>query len=212
MRDFSATITQFLSGPLIFTVSSIFFKVKITGKEHLQNVDSPFIVISNHIAMYDSFMFRLVFRDISRQLPLRFMAVKRFESNFLNFLAQIGIVDLTYILFGVFVVERGKGVQRNLTEARTIIESGGNVVVYPEGRITEEHKGVGEFRIGAAVLAQETGAPVIPCVMRFGKVGFLRRDFFISIGEPVSHEEEDSIVLTHKFRGAVRGLYDGVIV
>ncbi len=153
-------------------------------------------------------MFRLVVGIFPHQLPLRFMAVKVFEYPFLNFLAWIGFIDLVYILFGVFVVKKGQGIKRNLVHPRRIIEHGGNIVMYPEGRMTEQSHQVGEFKLGAAVLAHETGVPVIPCAMKIVDTGTFRRTFSIAIGDPlVAHEHEDVKEITLKFHQTIRNLF-----
>lgn len=208
IRVLSSTITQFISWPFVYFFATLFFKVRIIHPEKLRSLHSPFIIISNHISPYDSFMFRLVLGVFPRQLPLRFMAVKVFEYPFLNFLAWIGFIDLVYILFGVFVVKKGQGIKRNLVHPRRIIEHGGNIVMYPEGRMTEQSHQVGEFKLGAAVLARDTGVPVIPCAMKIVDTGTFRRTFSIAIGDPlVAHEHEDVKEITLKFHQTIRNLF-----
>src|SRR3989344_914518 len=184
MRKYFAGVTQFLSWPFTFLVFYIFFNLKINGRENLQKLKPPFIIISNHISFYDSFVFRLILDPFTTKLPLRFMGVRKFDRFYLNILAQLGIVDIVYALFGVFVVEPGKGMDKNLEEARRIIKSGGNVVIYPEGSIVNGGK-IDEFKLGAAVLARETSAPVLPISLRLGKKKFFNTEFVINIGESI---------------------------
>ena len=165
----------------------IFFKVKIIGKENLNTLKSPFILVSNHITFYDSFIFRLVLS--SKHLPIRFMAVRKFDHWYLNFLLYIGLVDLVYLLFGVFIVFKGRGIEKNTEEAVRIINEGGNVVVYPEGEISKDGK-LGKFKHGAAVLVKKTGANVLPISMRFGDCKFLRREFIIEIKNVLNFDKD----------------------
>lgn|SRR5574343_411995 len=158
----------------------LFFNIKINGRENIKDLESPYILVSNHIAFHDSFAFRLILS--LNQLPIRFMAVKKFDFKFLNFLAWIGIVDFIYILFGVFVIEQGRGIDKNLEKAVNIISNGGNVVIYPEGGIMTNDE-LGKFRLGAAVLAKKTGAKIVPVSRRFVKANkWGRTKFVINIG------------------------------
>ena len=184
MRKYFAGVTQFLSWPFTFLIFYIFFDLKINGRENLKKVNSPFIIISNHISFYDSFVFRLILEPFTTKLPLRFMGVRKFDRFYLNILAHLGIVDIVYALFGVFVVEPGKGMDKNLEEATRIIKNGGNVVIYPEGSIVNGGK-IDEFKFGAAVLARETGAPVLPISLRLGKKKFFNTEFIINVGDAI---------------------------
>jgi 1-acyl-sn-glycerol-3-phosphate acyltransferase len=178
-----ARLTQFLSWPIAYVYFNLLFKLRISGRENLINVSSPFIIISNHVAFYDSFVFRLVLGAFTKKLPLRFMAVNRFKSWYLNFLARIYIIDLIYIIYGVFVVIKGRGIEKNLEEAVRIIQNGGDVVIYPEGSIVHSDE-IEPFKLGAAVLAKKTGVPVIPMSMRIKGKGF-RKEYIINVGKKI---------------------------
>ncbi len=185
-----AGITQFLTWPIAYAFFNLLFKIKINGRENLRNIKSPFIIISNHVLFYDSFLFRLILGFNTYHLPLRFMAVKDFSHWYLNFLSKIRIVDIVYGLFGVFVVYQGRGIHKNLEEAVRIIKNNGNVVIYPEGSVISNGK-VENFKHGASVLAKMTGATVIPISMKLKK-GKLRREFIINIGRDIKYNESDS--------------------
>lgn len=178
-----ARLAQFLSWPIAFIYFNLFFKLRISGRENLINVSSPFIIISNHVAFYDSFVFRLVLGAFTKKLPLRFMAVNSFKAWYLNLLARLYIIDLIYIIYGVFIVVKGRGIEKNLEEAVRIIHNGGDVVIYPEGSIIHGDE-IAPFKLGAAVLAKKTGVPVIPMSMRIKGVGF-RKEYIINVGKKI---------------------------
>ncbi len=205
-----AKTTQFLVGPFVSVILRSFFIVKITGKENLKAVSSPFIIISNHISFFDSFAFRLVLTDFTYFLPLRFMAVKKFNSKYLNFLAEVGFIDVLYALFGVFTIKRGLGIHKNLEEASRILVDDGNLVIYPEGEIFTSINNIGAFRIGAAVLAQKTGASVLPVAMKITDKGAFRKRFTINIGKEIKFTKGQSISplsVTNGFREEIFELY-----
>jgi 1-acyl-sn-glycerol-3-phosphate acyltransferase len=208
--DEYAKITQFLSWPIVFVFFRSFFDLRIEGKENLRNIRSPFIIVSNHISIYDSFWFRLVLGLNTPHLPLRFMAVKKFNWNFLNFLAAIGVVDIIYFLFGVFTIVKGKGLKKNLEEAEWIIKAGGNVVIYPEGKIIKSDE-VGPFKNGAALLAQKTGSQVLPISFRLIKGDSFRRKLCVNIGESKDVQVDGKIEnITEDLRKAVISLYSKI--
>src|SRR4051812_2898534 len=74
-----ATVTQFVFWPFAYVFFNLFFSLRITGQKKFSDVRGPFIIVCNHISFYDSFLFRLVLGAWSRNLPLRFMAVDKFN-------------------------------------------------------------------------------------------------------------------------------------
>jgi 1-acyl-sn-glycerol-3-phosphate acyltransferase len=205
LKYFAAT-TQFISWPIIFIFFTVLYSVEINGRENLFKIKSPFIIISNHVAIFDSFIFRLVLGVHSNHLPLRFMAVKDFDNPILKILKRIYIVDIIYHIFGVFVVYQGRGIHRNLQEAIKIIKNKGNVVIYPEGSITNHGK-IGEFKHGASVLAKTTGASVLPISMKIIK-GKIRNKFIVNIGRDIKYNKFDSISeITRIFHSVISKLH-----
>lgn len=200
-------VSQFLTWPFLFIYFHTFFRVKIRGMENFHSVKSPFIVIANHVAMYDSFLFRLALGFYTPHLPLRFMAVRRFNFPFLNFLSKIGVVSFIYALFGVFIVVPGEGLDKNLSEARSIIRSGGNVAIFPEGKIVDKGK-IAVFHKGAAVLAAETGVSVVPVAFHLGQRRLFRRSLAITVGEAIPTVRGTSVQsATNIFFGRVCEMY-----
>jgi 1-acyl-sn-glycerol-3-phosphate acyltransferase len=201
-----ARFTQFLVWPLTFLVFHLFFNLKISGRNNLVKIKSPFLIVCNHVSFYDSFIFRLALGLWTSHLPLRFMAVDKFDWKFLNRLASVGLIDFVYSLFGVFTVVPGKGIRSNLIEASRIIKAGGNIVIYPEGGIITQHA-VGPFRKGAAVLMQETGVPVIPVSFKIIEKG-IRDRLIVKIGSEISYDPRLSEnELTYLLYNSVNKLY-----
>lgn len=181
---FFSKVTQFLTWPFLFVIFRLCFRLRIHGGEHFRNARKPFIIVANHISWYDSFFFRLALGFWTSHLPLRFMAVTHFKNSLLNALRAIGLVPCIYALFGVFTVTQGEGIEKGLREARHILRHGENIVMYAEGGV---HTGedVAPFKKGTAVLALETGVPVIPVAFRLERRIGLRRGFSVSVGMPM---------------------------
>ena len=182
-KKYFSGFTQFLTWPLAYVFFHSLYKVRISGRENLKKVRSPFMIVSNHVASYDSFFFRLVLGAWTSHLPLRFMAVDKFDYKHLNFLTKIGFIKVIYTLFGVFVVVPGLGLEANLKTATDIILGGGNVVIYPEGKIVKKDT-IAPFKRGASVLIQRTKVPVLPVSFRIsGEEGRAKKILTATIGE-----------------------------
>lgn len=207
LLKYFARITQFLAWPIAFVYFNLFFNLKIHDAENIRKQRSPFIIISNHVSFYDSFVFRLVLGVFPKNLPLRFMAVNSFKTWYLNFLSTTFITNIIYMLFGVFVVVKGRGIDKNLEDAVRIIKNIGNIVIYPEGSIMHDGK-IHSFKLGAATLAKKTQATVIPVSMKITGHSF-RRNFTIYVGEGINYDsnktpEEISLI----FRDTMETLHE----
>lgn len=182
-------IVQSLFVPIFHVIYRCFFVIEINGKEKLQDIQGPVLFISNHIGFYDSFMFDMFVKPFSHILPFRFMGAKVFLSPFMATLKFIGIVDLIYLLFGVFRVTRGEGAEKSLKKAYEIIKDGGTVAMFPEGKIWRPNavhpERIGPFKWGAAILAKNTNVQVVPVALRKTDNEYKFKDHMrITIGEP----------------------------
>lgn len=200
-------ISQFLTWPIAYVYFHLIYRLRIYGSENLRKVSRPFIIIVNHVSFVDSFLFRLILGFRTPYLPLRFMAVNRFNWKRLNFLATIGVIDFIYGLFGAFIVVPGLGMEKNLEEAKRLISHKENIVIYPEGKIVIGHE-IAPFHSGATVLASETGAPILPVALHLGGWHFLRRGLSVNIGEPVIVPRDASIdEETESLHETITGLF-----
>ncbi len=194
---FEDTFPLFIQGicaPFFNIIYRLCFALTIRGKENLKHTKGPMLFISNHIGFYDSFMFDMFVPPFSHIAPFRFMGSRRFIVPFLALLKCIGVIDVVYLLFGVFRITPGEGAEKSLKKAYEIIKNEGTVVMYPEGRIwvpsTVHPEAIGPFKWGAAILAKNTGVQVVPVSMkktiRTDSKGFMkvRRGIDISIGKP----------------------------
>ena len=70
---------------------------------------------------------------------------------------------LIHRLGGLLPVWRGGvGVDQHVASARAVIRNGGVFVQMPEGTVSGPAGHIGPFRIGAALIALRTGAPIVP--------------------------------------------------
>lgn len=144
-----------------------FFKLKIAGRKNM-GFSGPAIVIHNHIGHWDAVVLDYALFDKT----LHFMTADRvFEINpFISwFMKRMGCFPIG---------GSGNAFERSLE----ILSQGKILYISPEGRIVKDAQ-PGRFRTGAARIALESGAPVIPCYLH-NRPGLFRRTR-IAVGEPV---------------------------
>jgi 1-acyl-sn-glycerol-3-phosphate acyltransferase len=125
----------------------VYFRMQRIGREHLPR-SGPLLLASNHRSFLDPFVIGLMVRRPVYYMAKRELFEKPWQAWILNAL-------------GAFPVDRGAGDRDAMETARTILERGDCVVVFPEG--TRVRRGpLGDPRRGIGRLALETGAAVAP--------------------------------------------------
>jgi glycerol-3-phosphate dehydrogenase (NAD(P)+) len=128
----------------------IYFRMERIGREHLPRT-GPLLLASNHRSFLDPFVIGTMARRPVYYMAKRELFEKRWQAWLLNAL-------------GAFPVDRGAGDRDAMQTARTILERGDCVVLFPEG--TRVRPGpLGEPRRGVGRLSLETGAPVVPIAL-----------------------------------------------
>jgi 1-acyl-sn-glycerol-3-phosphate acyltransferase len=134
---------------LIEAVFKVLFSYDCVGEELLPNA-GPAIVAANHPSYLDPVLLSL---EVKR--PIRFMAW--------DALFRVPLVGSLIRLFGAFPVDvrRGKG-RLAYERAKGLVENGEVVGLFPEGKRSRTGWMEPSLREGAARLAWETGAPLVP--------------------------------------------------
>lgn len=198
-------------GTIFFRILfNLLFKIEIHGKENIAREKGPVIIVSNHIVFFDSFIFHLFFSPLASLLPLRFLGVTKFNVPALNFLSSIGLVQLVYLLFGVSIVTKGEGLEKNLKNPIKILQHGGTVTIFPAGSMRADGS-LGDFKRGAAALAQMTGAPIIPVAIKRFKARGKRTRFALSVGNKFEiNASESESEATLSIRSKVEELHNQI--
>jgi 1-acyl-sn-glycerol-3-phosphate acyltransferase len=99
-----------------------------------------------------------------------------------------------FLALGAFPVRRGSSDTEAIDTARTVLEQGGVLALFPEGTRVRDPDLLGTPRRGAARLALETGAPLIPTAMTGTerRKWHLPRSVQISFGEPITVEDRQA--------------------
>ena len=133
---------------LLIPFFRLYFRMERCGREHIP-AEGPLLLASNHRSFLDPFVLGTMLRR-----PVYYVAKKelfernRLQSWFLNAL-------------GAFPVDRGASDQEMLTTARTILDRGDVVLIFPEGTRVRPG-GLGTPKRGVGRLALESGAPIVP--------------------------------------------------
>lgn len=183
------TVVYSASRAIVRPLVRLFWNPTVTGRENIPR-EGAFLVASNHLANVDSFLIPVV---VDRQLS--FVS----KDDFWKKPGPIGRIQRWYFdQIGVIPLDRealssGKGA---LQAGLEILRRGGGFAIYPEGTRSKDgllHPG----KQGAAWLALESGAPVLP----IGLVGtpelfrgrrlFARGKVAVHIGTPIELDDID---------------------
>ena len=145
----------------LMSVARPLLPLRVSGLEHVPQ-DGPLLLVSNHVSNADPIILELV-----SPRPLFFMGKQELFRN--------PIFHWILDRFGGFPVERGTADRAALRHARTILDNGIALGMFPEGgrsktgALIEGHAGVG-------LLALQSQCPILP-------VGIYGTEFFPVNGE-----------------------------
>ena len=149
----------------------------VEGSEHIGQ--TPAIVFSKHQSTWETIALQLIF-------PRQVWVAKRE-------LLWIPVFGWGIALMKCIAINRGSGraaVNQLVTKGRKRLDEGNWVVIFPEGtRIPAGKKG--RYRIGGAVLAEQSGYPIIPVAHNAGEYwpwrSFIKKPGVIQvrIGPPI---------------------------
>ena len=152
------------------------FRMKVEGAENVPK-EGPVLLCSNHLAKRDP-----VLLGLSQKRQVFYMAKEElFRNKFLGGLFR---------MLGAFPVKRGTGGADALEDAYTLLEENGVVGVFIEGHRSKDGRLL-KTKTGAALLAYETKAPVVPVCITAGdgkQPGMFKRTL-IRFGKPISAGE-----------------------
>ena len=153
----------------------LYFRMHISGADCIPR-EGAAIVAPNHKSFWDSF-----FIAAATSRHLRFMG----KSELFR-----GRRGRMFVRLGAFPVRRGESDAEALETARTILRQGGLLALFPEGTRVRDPEALGSPKRGAARLALEAGAPLIPAAIEGTEKLFLGpfpkpRRVQLSFGEPI---------------------------
>lgn len=162
---------------VIWLIRLFVFRLFRTTVEGAQNLPSPpFIIAANHQAWYDTAF-------IIAALPERPMvyAMARRDTVF-----NRGWKRWLMPKFGVFPIQPAGGEldERGVATVYQVLERGGNVLIFPEGRYSRG-RALRPLKRGIAYFALQAGVPIVPIAVEGVDRLRLFRPVRISIGRPI---------------------------
>ena len=165
INAFRLTVYYLLAWPATYLLAA----PRIRGRDNLRGLEGPVLVISNHVTYLD-------IAWILPALPARFrnrlatamrgerLAEMRRPSDSLGLFERF-MERLRYFLalslFNVFPLPQHSGFLRSFGFAGDLADRGWNVLVFPEGK-TSEDGNMTPFRAGIGLLAKQLNLPVVP--------------------------------------------------
>jgi len=204
----------------ILPLGRVFARVTVTGLEHLEHVHGPVIFAANHQShfdtpvIYDSLPARWRYR-VSTAMAKQFFDAHFFPERFTS--RQWFTNSLNYYLAAFFfnafpLTQGGAGTRQTLRYMGELVEDGFSILIYPEGRRTEEGE-IGPFQPGVGMIAARLGVPVVPVRVR-GLDQILQRHMRwptvgraqVAFGIPISLTGNDYATMAKQVQEAVRSL------
>jgi long-chain acyl-CoA synthetase len=169
-RSAPASLARRLSLPTwILPPMRLFVKLEVRGLENLRDLQGPVIFAANHQSHFDT-------PAILKALPARWryrvapaMLKEFFAPHFHPDQYPLGkrlTNSLNYYLASLFFAafplpQREAGARQALRYIGEVVESGYSVLIFPEGRRTENGEIV-EFQRGVGLIASRLAVPVVP--------------------------------------------------
>jgi 1-acyl-sn-glycerol-3-phosphate acyltransferase len=157
------------------------FKVDADGRERLPSHGGYLLVAAIHRGWMDPFL-------IMHALPLEprvwFLGSgpSAFSARWREW--------LLHRLGGMLPVWRGGvGVEQHVASARAVLGNGGVFVLVPEGGVSGPPDGLAAFRVGSALIALRTGAPIVPLAIAGSQELYMGKRMATQILAPTSARE-----------------------
>ncbi len=159
-----------------------FLRVEVESDIDLEKIRGPLIVASNHTSWIDPFLIGTSFPFASKSFPIHYAVLKK--------IYYIPIFWPIIWAFGGFPVKRKIGLDKSLKIPVDILNNGGVVGIFPEGK-RQWKEGPSKPKRGVAYLAFKTGTKILPVriqtpVIKMKFLGVLLRKYKIKIkiGKP----------------------------
>ena len=142
---------------------------RIRGRGNLRGLRGPALIVSNHVTYLDiAWILPALPAHLRNKLATAMRGERLAEMRRpagANRLSERFMERLRYFLalslFNVFPLPRQSGFVRSFRFAGNLVDRGWNLLVFPEGRTTDDGK-MAPFRSGIGLLAKQLDLPVVP--------------------------------------------------
>ena len=143
-----------LQNTLLFPGLNSFARLSVSHRERFMKLQGGAIFIANHCSALDG---AVMVEALPPRYRNRSVVVAAADSIFKRkweaAMAQVSV--------NAFPIPRGGGARPYLDTLKDLLRQRWSVIIFPEGRLSVTGA-VGSFRKGAAVLAVDAGAPIVP--------------------------------------------------
>lgn len=131
-----------------------YFRFRTEGRENIP--DTPCILAPNHQSFIDGLLVAAGLKNALMQRTCFYAKAKHLQNRWLRFLADRN---------NVVIMDINADVRESIQRVATLLASGKNVIIFPEGTRTLDGA-VGEFKKTFAILSKELNVPVVPVAIR----------------------------------------------
>jgi long-chain acyl-CoA synthetase len=202
VRTFGLLLQEALVWPLV----TIFYRVRVTGREKLHALRGPVLFAPNHCLHWDNGII-LVSIPLGWRWKLAIAAAA--DDVFGNKLNGF----FSAVLADAFPIAREGAIRRSLELLGARLDRNFSVLIYPEGKLT-----VGgptqPFKSGTGLIAVQGGTPIVPMKLKIRQMSILDRKGWplrgsveIVFGDPLTFSgDTDPNEATHRLEDAVAAL------
>ena len=166
---------QALAIPIVNVYDHLKYNYHVIGREKVP--DGGCVLVANHTQWADPV---LVGTALGNQYPLVAMAKKE--------LFQIKLLGPLISALGAFPVDRGTADIGAIKTSLKAVKEGKKLLIFPEGGT--KHKAGDEAKVGAAMIAARTGAPIVPSYISENKK--FRSKVYVVFGDAYIPEKTKS--------------------
>jgi long-chain acyl-CoA synthetase len=193
---------------LMYPFVRLFYRVRTTGLEHLDDLDGPVLFTPNHCLHLDNaiILTRLPL-GVRWKLSVAAAADNIYGNPLQGFLASI--------IANAFPLAREGAIRRSLEMLGLRLDRGFNILIYPEGKLTVGGP-LQPFKAGAGLIAVEGATPIVPVKIVIHRISILdkrrlpasiRGDVEFVIGQPIWFPSDmDHAAATTRLEEAVAAL------
>ena len=182
----------------------LYFRGRVYGSDQVPQ-HGPLVIVANHASDFDP---PLVSCSVRR--PVSYMAKEE--------LFRVPVLSSAIRLYGAYPVKRGSADRSAIRAAITQLNQGWAVGIFLSGTRTDDGR-IPEAKLGAALIAAKTGAPLLPLSLWgtdqiFAKGSLIPRPVPITIRigavipAPVSTQRDDLAGVTQQCVEAIHQLHD----
>jgi long-chain acyl-CoA synthetase len=131
-----------------------YFRFRAEGRENIP--DTPCILAPNHQSFIDGLFVAAGLKNSLMQRTCFYAKAKHLQHRWLRFLADRN---------NIVVMDINADVRESIQKVATLLMSGKNIIIFPEGTRTLDGT-LGDFKKTFAILSKELNVPVVPVAIR----------------------------------------------